>query len=50
MTIKTKYELNKRQIKSSPRIIATRTTRLEVLLPCEVSLVADRENDNKSIE
>lgn len=39
MTIKTK---------SSLRIITTRTTRLEALLPCEVSLVADRENEDGS--
>ncbi len=46
MTIKTMYQLNKRQTKSSPRIITTRMTRLEALLPCDVSLVADRENED----
>lgn len=55
MMIKTKYKLNKRQTKCSPRVFITRTTRLEALLLCEVSLVVDRENEdgittNKSIE
>lgn len=47
MMIKTKYKLNKRQTKCSPRVFITRTTRLEaLLLPCEVSLVVDRENED----